>query len=76
MNNIEELISERAYELWERAGRPNGNSLEYWFAAKAEFERKEATGERNFGVPVRRHVGPCRHESAADWGKRWREPSD
>ncbi|HTR11668.1 MAG TPA: DUF2934 domain-containing protein [Roseiarcus sp.] len=68
------MIRERAYELWERAGRPNGRSDEFWFAARAEFERKEGTGERKLGVPVRRR-GEVRCESAADWGKRGRDPS-
>ncbi len=39
MNDIEQMIPEDAYQLWDRAGRPNGRSDEFWFAAKAEFER-------------------------------------
>jgi hypothetical protein len=34
----EEIIRERAYELWEAAGRPEGRSDEYWNQAQAEFE--------------------------------------
>jgi hypothetical protein len=74
MDPIERMIREHAYELWDRAGRPNGRSDEFWFAAKAEFERKERTGERKLGAPVRRRV-EARCESAADWGKRGRDPS-
>jgi len=71
---IEQMIREQAYELWMRAGRPNGRSDEFWFAARAEFQRKEESGERKLGVPVRRRV-EVRGESAADWGKRGRDPT-
>jgi DNA-binding PucR family transcriptional regulator len=74
MNNTEQMIREHAYQHWERAGRPDGRSEEFWLAAVAEFERKEGTGERKSGAPVRRSV-EVRSETAADWGKRGREPS-
>jgi Protein of unknown function (DUF2934) len=73
-DDIEQMIREHAYQLWDRAGRPNGRSDEFWFAAKAEFENKERTGERRLGAPVRRRA-EVRCETAADWGKRAREPS-
>jgi hypothetical protein len=38
MSAIEEVIRKRAHELWERAGRPEGRSHEFWFAARAEIE--------------------------------------
>ena len=53
MNAIEEMIRERAYELWDHAGRPSGGSDEFWFAARAEFERKKGTAEGQRGAPVR-----------------------
>jgi len=34
----EEWISKRAYELWEQAGRPEGQDEEQWHAASAEWE--------------------------------------
>ena len=37
----EKVIRERAYELWDHAGRPNDRSDECWFAARAEFERRK-----------------------------------
>jgi len=74
MHAIDELIRRRAYELWDRAGRPNGRGDEFWFAARAHVEFKEGMGERKPGAPVRRRV-EVRCESAADWGKRGREPS-
>ena len=44
MNENEQMIREQAYELWDHAGRPDGRSDEFWFAARAEFERGEETG--------------------------------
>ncbi|WP_395773342.1 DUF2934 domain-containing protein [Agrobacterium pusense] len=36
----EEWISKRAYELWEQAGRPEGQDEEQWHAASAEWENE------------------------------------
>jgi hypothetical protein len=47
MNANEQKIRERAHELWDDAGRPDGRSDEFWFAAGAELEREEATGEES-----------------------------
>src|SRR5271166_3002215 len=33
----ERAYEQRAYELWDHAGRPNGRSDEFWFAALALF---------------------------------------
>ena len=35
---LEERIRHRAYELWEEAGRPHGQSEKYWQQARAELE--------------------------------------
>ena len=74
MNATERMIREHAYRLWDRAGRPEGRSEEYWFAAKAECEDKEEARKRKSGGPVRRSAD-VRCETAADWGKRGRNPS-
>jgi hypothetical protein len=68
MNTNEQMIREQAYELWNHAGRPDGRSDEFWFAARYEFERREETGETRLGAPVRPHTEPSRRESAADFG--------
>ncbi|WCK05651.1 DUF2934 domain-containing protein [Agrobacterium tumefaciens] len=34
----EEWISKRAYELWEQAGRPEGQDEEQWHLASADWE--------------------------------------
>jgi hypothetical protein len=40
-----EQVRERAYRLWEEAGRPTGHDEEFWERAKREIE-KESGGER------------------------------
>ena len=34
-------IEQRAYEIWEREGRPHGMALEHWHQAVAEIAREE-----------------------------------
>jgi hypothetical protein len=43
MRNDDELVRERAYLLWERAGRPDGRSLEFWLAAIHELDEAAPT---------------------------------
>jgi hypothetical protein len=57
MSTNEQMIREQAYELWNDAGRPDGRSDEFWFAAKAEFEPEEGTGETGEGN-LSAHVSP------------------
>ena len=35
-----EKIGERAYTLWEAAGRPQGRDAEFWLKAEADFAKK------------------------------------
>jgi hypothetical protein len=37
----EHRVRERAYEIWERAGRPEGKSTEHWLQAEAEIAAEE-----------------------------------
>ena len=39
-------VRARAYELWEQAGRPAGQDLEFWLEAERQFEdeREERKG--------------------------------
>jgi hypothetical protein len=32
-----ERIAERAYRIWEEAGRPEGHDMEHWLSAEAEL---------------------------------------
>ncbi len=37
----EERVRERAYEIWEREGRPADKSVEHWLRAEAEITGEE-----------------------------------
>jgi hypothetical protein len=39
------VISERAYSIWEREGRPDGQALNHWLQAEAELKRTERAPE-------------------------------
>jgi Protein of unknown function (DUF2934) len=45
--DLQQRIRERAYELWERSGRPDGRADEYWWQAERELGSIEirVTGE-------------------------------
>ena len=45
MSGIDELVRERAYELWQQAARPDGRSEEFWFAAEHESEDNTAMAD-------------------------------
>jgi hypothetical protein len=38
MTDTEQRIRERAYQLWEQAGRPNDRGEDFWHAARREIE--------------------------------------
>lgn len=48
------LIRERAYLLWEQAGRPEGGDLEFWERARAQVEQEQAAsaGQDKEGGPA------------------------
>ena len=41
----DERIRERAYQIWEAAGRPNGKSIEHWTQAEQEVEGQTSTDD-------------------------------
>jgi Protein of unknown function (DUF2934) len=43
-------IRERAYQLWEQAGRPEGGDLEFWERARAQIEAEQAAQRSKTGV--------------------------
>jgi hypothetical protein len=48
--NYEEMkrrIEERARELWEADGRPEGRDMEYWLKAEEELAPHSVTGEED-----------------------------
>lgn len=42
--NLEAKIKERAYQLWEREGRPHGKDLEHWRRAEQEVKSQADQG--------------------------------
>jgi hypothetical protein len=45
MISFEKLVQEKAYERWERAGRPGGRDDEFWYAAIHELAAEPAEVE-------------------------------
>jgi len=48
-SEIHKRIEERAYQLWDEAGRPEGQAEQYWLAAEAALEQEAHSGG---GIPV------------------------
>jgi len=47
----EEKIRQRAYEIWEREGRPHGHEAEHWEKATREIETNEGKDGLNGDIP-------------------------
>jgi len=45
MADNEQLVREKAYELWLAAGKPEGSQLEHWEQAKAASEKDSGAGK-------------------------------
>ncbi|WP_083355040.1 DUF2934 domain-containing protein [Mesorhizobium sp. ORS 3428] len=41
----EERIRKRAYELWEKEGKPEGNDLRFWEMAMGEIDEEDRQKE-------------------------------
>ena len=54
MSGIQEATRERAHELWQQAGCPEGRSDEFWFAAERQLEYGTAAidGEADTFIPA------------------------
>jgi hypothetical protein len=46
-NDLDRRIRERAYEIWENEGQPEGRSHDHWEQARSEFEeaRQESAAD-------------------------------
>ena len=44
---FEQRVRQRAYELWEEAGRPGGKAEDYWGRARAEIEEADSIEAQN-----------------------------
>jgi hypothetical protein len=45
MSQDDRQVRDRAYQLWEQAGRPAGRSEEFWFLAQQEMYGSAATSD-------------------------------
>lgn len=45
MDNNEERIRQRAYELWEQSGKI-GSEMDFWVQAENEITRRDNAGDR------------------------------
>jgi hypothetical protein len=54
MQITDEMIRNKAYELWEADGKPEGSAEKNWFAAKALLQQSDdqATSNRNQSPPI------------------------
>lgn len=60
MQHDDQLIRQRAYQIWEDRGRPVGRALEHWLIAEHEMHLHRATKVRTAG---RREM----HNPPPDW---------
>ncbi len=44
MPDIEALIRERAYLIWEKSGKPPGHETDHWFQAAREIAEAQSKG--------------------------------
>lgn len=47
----EEQIKQRAHELWEEAGRPEGRDREFWHQAERDLQGASERGDPAKGTP-------------------------
>lgn len=45
-DDVLDPIRDRAYQLWEQAGRPEGGDLEFWERARQEIEAEQAASAK------------------------------
>ena len=72
MDDVEERIHRRAYEIWEREGRPHGRDSEHWQRAREEIltalppaERADATAQVPEEPPARLAKGAAKAGKSA-----------
>jgi hypothetical protein len=51
---LHQAIAERAAELWEAEGRPEGRALDHWLKAEREVRADVETAIGGLRVPMRR----------------------
>ena len=48
---LEARIRERAYQIWEREGRPEGRDFDHWTRAVSEVQAEEEGGQPKAAAP-------------------------
>lgn len=46
----EQRVRERAYDIWQNTGRPEGKSVEHWLQAEAEITAEEQGLEQEIAL--------------------------
>ena len=59
MPNEECAVRQRAYEIWQAEGEPQGDELSHWLRAQEEIRRAKPAGSRS-----RRNAAPRRRTGA------------
>ncbi len=60
MSGDDSLIAKRAYEIWEREGRPHGRHHDHWHKAMAELAAaKPAATAKARVAPARKKAAPA-----------------
>ena len=49
-NITEDQVRQRAFELWEKRGRPKGHEVEFWLQAERELKGEENSGDISRGT--------------------------
>ena len=70
-DDFEQLIRERAYQLWEQAGRVDGRAEEHWHAARQELMARPEAQPVVDSVPL---AEPAASEPAAKRPRRRASP--
>ena len=67
MTEKHDAIGRRAYEIWEREGRPNGRDREHWFQAERELDSEESTSRtRQEDIEASRELSDTAAQSARE----------
>ena len=58
-------VARRAYEIWEREGRPHGRDRDHWLAAEREIAREAGVGKTTAAAGAAKPKRPRARKPAA-----------
>jgi hypothetical protein len=73
--NRSEWIANRAYSLWEKAGRPSGRDWDFWLAAENEHDHCQRA-RSDYGENERRREKDGQQQGQPQYGLRELRPTD